>query len=145
MATVYSLAIKGNDDEIAQISVVEYKNFTDATLETDKLLKEKDLALLGFNYNNSMMIVPDLIIQGNKGFGLTGLNSKGGRRIQAFYWLDSKKCDCGPVSIGKTNVGVTSSYPMNITTGLMESLHVDKVVNASAHKTPLTFMPPSIK
>jgi hypothetical protein len=51
---------------------------------------------------------------------------------RAMYWLDSQACECGPVSVGKTSVVITSTYPLDITQGLLSSL---KIVQGQAETT----------
>jgi hypothetical protein len=51
---------------------------------------------------------------------------------QAQYWLDSKDCECGPVSVGTVLVEIASTYPQNVTEGLLSSIHV------AAGQEPLT-------
>ena len=142
-AIEYPLLIKTNDNESAQIIVAEFNNLTDSTTVTQQQLGMKDMALLGFNYNNSLQISQNLTIDKNKGFALMGRNSKGKQLMLTLYWLDSKNCQCGPDSVAKTKVGITSTYPIDITFWLISSLHVEKNMNASAKKLPLTFKPPS--
>ena len=142
-AIEYPLLIKTNDNESAQIIVAEFNNLTDSTTVTQQQLGMKDMALLGFNYNNSLQISQNLTIDKNKGFALMGRNSKGKQLMLTLYWLDSKNCQCGPDSVAKTKVGITSTYLIDITFWLISSLHVEKNMNASAKKLPLTFKPPS--
>jgi hypothetical protein len=40
------------------------------------------------------------------------------------YWMDSQSCECGPVSVGKTSVVITSTYPLDVTQGLLSSLNI---------------------
>jgi hypothetical protein len=42
------------------------------------------------------------------------------------FWLDSKNCECGPVSVGKTEVEVVSSYQPSLTKNLLTNLHIEK-------------------
>jgi hypothetical protein len=60
-------------------------------------------------------------------------------RYEAVYWLDSVQCDCGPVSVGTTRVGITSTYPEDVTMNLINSLRIVKgeaVAAANAQVLP---------
>jgi hypothetical protein len=83
--------------------------------------------------------VPEsLTIDGKEGFLISGVppsasvNAAPGFTLyQSQYWLDSKSCECGPVSVGTTSVDITSTYPQDITTNLLNSLHVGKTESAA--------------
>jgi hypothetical protein len=139
----YPLLVKTSNNESAMIVLAENKNLADSTPQTEEIIAVREFALRGFNHNNSMKISPNMTIDGKEGFAIMGNNSKDTRVIKAFYWLDSKKCECGPVSVGKTEVALESTYPANITYWLISSLHAEKNMNASTKKPPLTFKPPS--
>jgi len=127
--TAYGVLVSTNNNTRAQISVTEYKNLTDSTSAIYKQLMILDLATVGFN----MTGVKDILIDGKQGFVVTakplpGNNvlPAGSSLFRAIYWLDSKDCECGPVSVGTTSVDVTSTYPQDVTQGLLNSLHIVK-------------------
>lgn len=124
----YSLLVSTDNATRAQISITEYKNLTDSTPAMYKQLMTLDLALAGFNATS----ISDMTIDGQKGFlvtttPFTGNNifPAGTKLFRAIYWLDSKDCSqCGPVSVGTTSVDITSTYPQDVTQGLLSSLHI---------------------
>ncbi len=136
----YKMLIKTNNSTLAQVAIYESKNLSDSTLETGKLVAEQGMINIGYFYNISSA---DLVIDKKKGFILTGLNARKARIFRAYYWTDSQDCQCGPVSVGKTEVEVISSYQLNVTKNLLTSLHLEKTQPTEKPKT-LTFLPPKI-
>ncbi len=129
IATVYSMRVATDNSTRAQITLTENKNLTDSTSAMYKQLMIMDLALVGFNTTN----VNDMMIDGKNGFLVTASPISGNNILpattnlfRAIYWLDSKNCECGPVSVGTTSVDITSTYPQDVTQGLLNSLHVVK-------------------
>ncbi len=127
--SAYGVLVSTDNATRAQISVTEYKNLTDSTPAIYKQLMILDLATVGFN----MTSINDMLIDGKNGFVVSATplpgNSvlpAGSKLFRAIYWLDSKDCECGPVSVGTTSVDVTSTYPQDVTQGLLNSLHVVK-------------------
>jgi hypothetical protein len=139
-AVLYNLFITTRNFTLAQLSIIESKNLTDSTLSTDKYINEQNLIIRGYYKNISFA---DMEIDGKKGFALTGLNTNKMRLFQASYWLDRKDCECGPVSIGTTQVAVTSAYPVNVTIDMLKTLHIEKIKQAEKPKI-LTFGPPKM-
>jgi hypothetical protein len=139
-AVLYNLFITTGNYTLAQLSIIESKNLTDSTLPTDKYINELNMIIKGYFKNISLA---DTEIDGKKGFIYTGLNTKNMRLFQASYWLDRKDCECGPVSIGTTQVAVTSAYPLNVTLDLIKTLHIEKITQAEKPKI-LTFGPPKM-
>lgn len=119
--TIYPLMIKTDNKTLAQLSIVESMNLTDSTMSTGKIIIELGMKNAGYFKNIS---ASDMVIDGKKGFIVAGENSEDMRIFQAYYWLDSRDCGCGPVSVGKTGVEISSSYPQNETMNLLKSLHV---------------------
>lgn len=101
-------------------------------------MAEQGMINIGYFYNISYA---DTVIDKKEGFIFTGLNAKKARIFRAHYWTDSQNCQCGPVSVGKTEVEVISSYPLDVTKNLLTSLHLDKIQPTEKPKT-LTFLPP---
>jgi len=122
--SVYKLLIATNNSSGAEIGIAEYSNLTDSSLLMSRNFEVLRMtALSGYNRNVSSI---DLMIDRKEGFAVSGINSLGQRLVYAFYWLDSKPCECGPVSIGTISVGVTSTYPINVTRSLVNTLHVER-------------------
>jgi hypothetical protein len=72
-----------------------------------------------------------MVIDNMNGFLISGMPiadmgnvSPGFMFYQAQYWLDSKDCECGPVSGGTVLVNIASTYPQDVTEGLLSSIHV---------------------
>ena len=127
-----------------QIMISEYKARSTRLLECIRQLSAMGIALNGFNATN----VEDMTIDGKEGFLITSEPFQGNNAIpadaklyRAMYWMDSKNCECGPVSVGTTSVDLTSSYPQDVTENLLGSLHV---VKGQAAAMPSTQdMPPA--
>ena len=137
--TSYSMLITTNNTTWALVKIIEYKNYTDATPDLWSTIDLRGLEKRGLK---NITYQPNMLIDNESAFGFTGLNSQNNRLYFASYWLDSKGCDCGPVYIGKTNVDIESTYPLNTTAELMSNLHVEKIALAVKLKPkPLTFAP----
>jgi hypothetical protein len=126
-ANAYQMIIFTDNTTSASISVTEYKALTDATLDVHKSLMPMNMILQGLNVTS----VEDKTIDGKDGFLVSSVPYVAADAAQpnfdvyrAMYWLDSQGCECGPVSVGKTSVIVTSTYPMDVTEGLLNSLHL---------------------
>jgi len=141
IASTYPISIKTNNSTQALVSIVEYKNATDSTLAMDKNVVGLSTANIGYFLNISFV---DVIIDNKKGFIVTGVNPKGERMFRAYYWLDSKDCECGPVSVGKTEIGVMSTYSWNITKNILSSLNVSRSKQSVKPKTMIFGPPKSI-
>jgi hypothetical protein len=127
-STIYSLRISTDDTTGAGIGITEYKNKTDATLSVAKQLIVMDMALRGINVTTAP---EDLTIDGRDGFLIAGEPvsetteaPQAAKLFRAGYWLDSMECECGPVSVGNVNVGISSSYPEDVTRNLVNTLMV---------------------
>lgn len=128
-ATAYGVLVSTDNTTRAQMSVTEYKNLTDSTPSMYKQLMFFDLALSGFNATRPN----DVTIDGKNGFVISAKPFAGNNMLpaglnlfRAFYWLDSKNCECGPVSVGTTSVDISSTYPQDVTQGLLNSLKIVK-------------------
>ena len=126
-ASAYQMIIFTDNTTSASISVTEYKALTDATLDVHKSLMPMNMILQGLNVTN----VEDKTIDSKEGILVTSVPFVAADTAEAnfdvyraMYWLDSQDCECGPVSVGKTSVIVTSTYPLDVTEGLLNSLHV---------------------
>jgi hypothetical protein len=137
-SNVYLMLIKLNNTTMAQVAIIDFKNLTDSTLSTGKIIAEKSLANYGY-LGNMSSVYTDL--DGKKAIIVTGQNQRDMRLFLIGYWLDSKDCECGPVSVGQTKVEVTSSYSPVQTWYLLSKLHVEKSTQKKQPKT-MIFVPP---
>ncbi|RQW77731.1 MAG: hypothetical protein EHM14_13700 [Methanothrix sp.] len=145
--TLSQLRIFTDNSTAASISVVEYKDLTDATISMHKSLMTFQMILSGFNVTS----VEDMTIDGKPGFveesvpvsSALGMPADA-KLYSAMYWIDSAACgDCGAVSAGKTYVAVSSSYPQDVTQSLLSSLHVEMGQATAAAATTTQDMPPA--
>ena len=125
VGTVYSMLLFLDNSTGASIAIAEYNDPTDATLNMHKSLNTMSLMLQGLNSTN----VQDMTIDGKDGFMITAepfeaAEGAPANVYKAVYWLDSE--DFGPVSAGTTSVTITSTYPLDVTQGLLSSLKVVK-------------------
>ncbi len=126
-STIYSLRIQTDDTTGASIGITEYNNLTDSTLDVAKQLTAMGMTLRGLNVTS----VNDQVIDGREGFVIAGEASaqatnapQGAVLYLAGYWLDSVNCECGPVSVGTVNVGISSSYPEDVTQNMLNTITV---------------------
>ncbi|VVB72188.1 Uncharacterised protein [uncultured archaeon] len=131
-ATIYGLQIFTDNTTKAIISIDEFDSPKDSTMGLYKQLAVMEILLNSFNVTD----VEDRTIDGNEGFLASGVPlpqntfvPADARYFRAIYWLDSKSCECGPVSVGTTSVDVKSSYPDDVTESLIGSLHVEKTAS----------------
>ncbi|MGA9099448.1 MAG: hypothetical protein WB392_11020, partial [Methanotrichaceae archaeon] len=125
-ATIYPIVIVTDNMTGASISITQYNNLTDSTLQVSEEITALRMALRGINTTAA----EEQVIDGRNGFlisgvpfSMTGVTS-GLQFYQAQYWLDSNNCACGPVSVGMTLVDITSTYPADVTQGILSSIHV---------------------
>jgi hypothetical protein len=126
-ATIYPLVIRTDNTTGASISITQYNNLTTSTLGVNEETAALRMALIGINVTTPK----EMIIDNMNGFRLSGMPFAGvgnassrSMFYQAQYWLDSKDCECGPVSVGTVLVNIASTYPQNVTEGLLSSIHV---------------------
>lgn len=128
----YSLGLFVDNSTGASIAIAEYAQPTDATLPVHKSLNAMSMRLNGLNATN----IEDMVIDGKEGFLITtepfeDVPDAPSAVYKAMYWLDSQDCECGPVSVGTTSVMITSTYPLDVTNGLLSSLHIEKGMAAA--------------
>jgi len=128
--SMYGFVLKSNNTTAVSVSVNRFGNLTDATLEVGKALVYNYLVALGFDKNAMVRYIK---IDGKDGFLVEGQNSNGDTMYRATYWLDSNKCVCGPVSVGRTDVIITSILPRDVTDGLLNSFHMQMTSQTSAY------------
>ena len=134
----YGIGLFVDNSTFATIEIAEYVEPQDATLNVHKNLMGLNMLLGGLNVTN----VEDKTIDGKDGFLVTAVPSQAeigapSTVYRAMYWLDSQGCECGPVSVGKTSVVVTSTYPLDVTESLLSSLQIVKSeAAASAQPAP---------
>jgi hypothetical protein len=132
-AKAYQMGLFVDNSTYASIGITEYAELTDATLMVFKSMLPMSMMLQGLNVTN----VEDMMIDGKEGFIVTSdpFEAVAGAPSQvykAMYWLDSQGCECGPVSVGKTSVVITSTYPLDVTQSLLSSLQIVKGEVATA-------------
>jgi hypothetical protein len=123
----YGIGLFVDNSTFATIEIAEYVEPQDATLNVHKNLMGLKMLLGGLNVTN----VEDKTIDGKDGFLFTTVPSQAeigapSTVYRAMYWLDSQGCECGPVSVGKTSVVITSTYPLDVTESLLSSLKIVK-------------------
>jgi len=138
-ATIYGLQVFTDNTTKARITISEYNSPIDATLPIYKQLAAMSIAFSGFNATS----IEDMMIDGKNGFLIGSEPYPGNTMVpaginlfQALYWLDSKDCECGPVSVGTASVDITSSYPQDVTRNLLGSIHVEKGQAAAQDMPP---------
>ncbi|OPY52755.1 MAG: hypothetical protein A4E49_01707 [Methanosaeta sp. PtaU1.Bin112] len=124
-ANAYQMGLFVDNSTYASVSITEYVDLTDSTLMVFKSMLPMSMMLQGLNVTN----VEDMTIDGKEGFLVTSepmeaIAGAPSKVYRAMYWMDSQDCDCGPVSVGKTSVVITSTYPLDVTQGLLSSLQI---------------------
>lgn len=124
-AKAYQMGLFVDNSTYASVSITEYAELTDSTLMVFKSMLPMSMMLQGLNVTN----VEDMTIDGKDGFLVTSepveaIAGAPSTVYRAMYWLDSQDCECGPVSVGKTSVVITSTYPLDVTQGLLSSLQI---------------------
>jgi hypothetical protein len=133
-ANAYQMRLFIDNSTFAVIGITEYAEPTDATLQVHKSLMPMNMMIReGLNATN----VEDKTIDGKDGFLVTSApfeTNVGAPSMvyRAMYWLDSQGCECGPVSVGKTSVIITSTFPLDVTESLLSSLQIVKGEAATA-------------
>ena len=135
--TAYPLLIATNNSSQAQITIFAYKDPVDSTPALWQTINSQGLSRLGLRN----ITLAEMVIDGMPAYGLAGQDGANRTLYSAYYWLDSKDCECGPVSVGNTNVVITSSYPLNLTGNLLDYLHVEK--NQAGSQEAISFAPPN--
>lgn len=134
IANAYSMRLFVDNSTAAVIGITEYAQPTDATLKVHESMMAMSMLMReGLNVTS----VEDMSIDGKNGFlfasePIEAVAGAPGTVYKAMYWLDSQDCECGPVSVGTTSVIVTSSFPLDVTKGLLSSLHVVKGGSATS-------------
>jgi len=141
-ATVYPLIIATDNTTGASISITQYNNLTTSTLDMNEEITALRMALRGIN----VTAPEEVVIDNMSGFLISGMpfadmgNAPTEITLyQAQYWLDSKECECGPVSVGTVLVSIGSTYSQEVTQGLLSSIHV-----ASSQVPPSTKITPGV-
>jgi hypothetical protein len=132
-ANAYSIRLFQDNSTFSIIGITEYAQPTDATLRVHEKLMAMSMALYeGLN----VTAMDEKSIDGKNGFIFTSepfqdVPDAPSAVYKALYWLDSQDCECGPVSVGTTSVTITSTYPLDVTNGLLSSLHIEKGMAAT--------------
>jgi len=135
--TAYPLLISINNSTEVQITIFEYNGLVDSTPDLWQTINSQGLARLGLK---NITLAAEMVIDGMPAYGLSGKDDVNKTLYSAYYWLDSNDCECGPVSVGKTNIVITSTLPLDVTGDLLDTMHVSKAMAAS--QGPVTFAPP---
>lgn len=147
-ATIYPLVVMTDNSTGASISITEYKNLTDSTLQSNEENTALRMALRGINATAPVAMV----IDGKNGYVISGapfsnMNNmpQGLMFYHAQYWLDSNSCQCGPISAGMKLVDITSTYPQDVTEGILTSIHVTmgQTQPQTSEMPPASAMPPA--
>jgi len=146
-AKIYQMRLLTDNSTFAVIEITEYLEPNDATLQVHKSMVPMKM-MLGKALNATT--IEDKTIDGKEGFIVTSVpfeaNVEAPSRVyRAMYWLDSQYCECGPVSIGKISVIITSTYPQHLTEDLLSSLHVEKYQATPADAKSYQYMPSANK
>ncbi len=135
--TAYPLLISINNSTEVQITIFEYNDLVDSTPDLWQTINSQGLARLGLK---NITLAAEMVIDGMPAYGLSGKDDVNKTLYSAYYWLDSNDCECGPVSVGKTNVVITSTLPLDVTGNLLDTMHVSKAMAVS--QGLVTFAPP---
>lgn len=151
-ATIYPLVIITDNTTGASISITKYNNLTDSTLQVSEEITALRMALRGINLTSSV----ETAIDGRNGFLLSGTPFRAANALsgltfyQAQYWLDSSNCTCGSISAGTALVDITSTYPQDVTQGILGSIHItgglmpQSSSGISGGQTPQNSMPSNL-
>ena len=149
-ATIYPLVVMTDNSTGASISITEYKNLTDSTMQSNEENTALRMALRGINATTPVARVIDgkngYLISGAPFSGMSSM-SPGLMFFHAQYWLDSNNCQCGPLSVGTKLVDITSTYPQDVTEGILTSIHVamGQIRPQTSGMPPASAMPPAQK
>lgn len=128
-ATIYTLQASVDNTTGASLFISEYNELIDATIVPQKQISILSAMLGGYNVTS----VDDITVDGKEGFMVSAVPMSGNTmvpaditRYEVVYWLDSVKCDIGPVWAGKTSVSIMSTFPEDVTMNLVNSLQVAK-------------------
>jgi hypothetical protein len=141
-STIYVLQISTDNTTGANVVINQFNGLIDATFAPQKQISIMEAALNLYNVTS----LDDIIIDEREGYIISAIPASFNtmvpadlNRYEAVYWLDSVQCDCGPVSVGTTRVGITSTYPEDVTMNLINSLRIVKgeaVAAANAQVLP---------
>lgn len=144
-ATYYGLQVVTDNSTWARVVISEYKEPIDSTIAPQKTITVLNAAVNGFNVTS----VEDTVIDGKEGYVASGVPfpqitsiPADAQIFEAVYWLDSEKCECGPVSVGTTSVAISSTYPEDVTMNLINSLKIVKGEAAAAAVAGEQVLPP---
>jgi hypothetical protein len=128
-ATLYILQASVDETTGASVIISEYNELLDATLVPLKQISMLTAMLNLYNVTG----VDDITIDGKEGYIVSAVPNSYNQMVPAditsyevVYWLDSEKCECGPVSVGKTSVSIMSTFPEDVTMNLINSLKIVK-------------------
>ena len=133
VANVYGMTLFTDNSTLATIGIADYAEPTDSTLQVLQQLNGMSMMLQGLNITN----MKEMVVDGKDGILIAAepveAVADGPSEVyRSMYWLDSIDCECGPVSVGTTSVTITSTYPLDVTEGLLSSLRIVKGEASSA-------------
>lgn len=131
--TKYQIIASTNNASWATIAIDDYRDLQDSNIKDE--LRYRTI-LLG---KESGTFAGERMIDGRIGVFDNITRSNGDHFSDASYWLDSKKCECGPVYVGRVRVEVLSTYPQDIVESLLRTINVTSSEMPSA--MPSTFQP----
>ena len=142
---IYAMQIVTDNSTGASLVIRENEELIDSTLVPQKTISILTATLSGFNVSR----VEDMVIDGKDGYIVESVPFSYNTNVpadahlyEAVYWLDSEMCECGPVSVGTTSVGISSSYPEDVTMNLINSLKIVKGEAAAAAAPGGQVLPP---
>jgi len=129
----YFTTIKLENKTVATINIINYNDWQDATFSsTSTRLKASLMNALNESGEIRNPALFKRSIDGNnaevQSYVVPKTNSNG---TIAVYWKDSKICECGPVSVGKTKVEILSTLPRDLNENLLDSLNIKAPVQPS--------------
>ena len=116
--TKYQIIASTNNSSWATVAIDDYRDLQDSNIKDE--LRYRVLVIGKENGT----FAGERIIDGKKGVFNNITRSNGDQFSDAFYWLDSKKCECGPVYVGRVSVEVLSTYPRDTVENLLRTINV---------------------
>ncbi|HWQ20739.1 MAG TPA: hypothetical protein VN455_13230 [Methanotrichaceae archaeon] len=115
---IYQIVASTDNSSWATIVIDDYRDLQDSNIKDE--LRYRNL-LIG---KENGTFAGERKIDGKKGVFNNITRSNGDQFSDAFYWLDSNKCECGPVYVGRVSVEVLSTYPRDTVENLLRTINV---------------------
>lgn len=123
--TKYQIIASTNNSSWATVVIDDYRDLQDSNIKDE--LRFRSL-LIG---KENGTFAGERTIDGQKGVFNNITGSNGDQFSDAFYWLDSKKCECGPVYVGRVSVEVLSTYPHDTVENLLRTINVSSETSSA--------------